>query len=505
MTTQTKHPGRDTRLAVLLAFLLPGLGQVYNGELVKGASLLILILVAMAAGVRLALLLPDNLLIYGALAVMLAGAALYIFGIVDAFHGASRSEASFLPRAYNRWYFYLAAWLLGHAVFGIAQGYVRDHFLDLDRTSADVDLTTDARPDEIKAAGGEVLSKAQDEFLKRAVTFVKAVAPFARANKVQLTVENLGPYLNREEVLKPIMEAVPNDEVGSALDITNMYWFGYPPARIYELARNFAPHVRYVHAKNIKYPPEDRERQRDMGWEYGKYAEPIATGDIDWDKILEIYFAAGFKGDVVIEDDSLPKFDAAGKKRTIKEGAAYLRELIDKNSQPAGAPRVQFETSLGSFVVELDPDKAPQTVENFLRYVDEKFYDGTIFHRIMSDFMIQGGGFTGLNQYKSQGLNPPIQNEAKQGLKNVRGTIAMARTGAPHSATSQFFINVKDNAMLDHPSFDGWGYCAFGRVVEGMDVIDRIKAVQVRPNPANPNEQSEPIDPPVIKQVTRVR
>ncbi|NLX23139.1 MAG: TIM barrel protein [Phycisphaerae bacterium] len=345
----------------------------------------------------------------------------------------------------------------------------------------------------------------QDEFLKRAVTFVKAVAPFARANKVQLTVENLGPYLNREEVLKPIMEAVPNDEVGSALDITNMYWFGYPPARIYELARNFAPHVRYVHAKNIKYPPEDRERQRDMGWEYGKYAEPIATGDIDWDKILEIYFAAGFKGDVVIEDDSLPKFDAAGKKRTIKEGAAYLRELIDKNSQPAGAPRVQFETSLGSFVVELDPDKAPQTVENFLRYVDEKFYDGTIFHRIMSDFMIQGGGFTGLNQYKSQGLNPPIQNEAKQGLKNVRGTIAMARTGAPHSATSQFFINVKDNAMLDHPSFDGWGYCAFGRVVEGMDVIDRIKAVQVRPNPANPNEQSEPIDPPVIKQVTRVR
>ncbi|NLV32037.1 MAG: signal peptidase I [Acidobacteria bacterium] len=130
MTTQTKHPGRDTRLAVLLAFLLPGLGQVYNGELVKGASLLILILVAMAAGVRLALLLPDNLLIYGALAVMLAGAALYIFGIVDAFHGASRSEASFLPRAYNRWYFYLAAWLLGHAVFGIAQGYVRDHFLE---------------------------------------------------------------------------------------------------------------------------------------------------------------------------------------------------------------------------------------------------------------------------------------------------------------------------------------------------------------------------------------
>ncbi|MBN2339056.1 MAG: signal peptidase I [Acidobacteria bacterium] len=130
MKTQTKHPGRDTRLAVLLAFLLPGLGQVYNGELVKGASLFILILVSMAAGVRLILPLPDNLLIYGALAVMLAGAALYIFGIVDAFNRASRSEASFMPRAYNRWYFYLAAWLLGHAVFGLGQGYVRDHFLE---------------------------------------------------------------------------------------------------------------------------------------------------------------------------------------------------------------------------------------------------------------------------------------------------------------------------------------------------------------------------------------
>ncbi len=339
----------------------------------------------------------------------------------------------------------------------------------------------------------------QDEFLKRAVAFVKAVAPFARASKVKLTVENLGPYLNKEEVLKPIMEAVPDDEVGSALDITNMYWFGYPPARIYELARTFAPHVRYVHAKNVKYPPEDRERQREMGWEYGKYAEPIPTGDIDWDKIIQIYFAAGFKGDVVIEDDSLPKFDAAGKKRTIQEGAAYLRELITKHSKPAGPPRVRFETSLGAFTVELDPDKAPQTVENFLRYVDDKFYDGTIFHRIMSNFMIQGGGFTGPGQYKSQGLRPPIQNEAQQGLKNVRGTIAMARTGEPHSATSQFFINVVNNASLDHPSFDGWGYCAFGRVVDGMDVVDRIKAVPTKPT----GERSDPVDPPIIQRVTR--
>lgn len=130
MNTQTKHPGRDTRLAVLLAFLLPGLGQVYNGELIKGVSLLILILVSTAAGVRLSLLLPDHLLIYGALAVMLVGAALYVFGIVDAFRAASRAEASFLPRAYNRWYFYLAAWLLGHVAFGLGQGYVRDRYLE---------------------------------------------------------------------------------------------------------------------------------------------------------------------------------------------------------------------------------------------------------------------------------------------------------------------------------------------------------------------------------------
>jgi signal peptidase I len=130
MKPQAKNPGRDARLAVFMGFLLPGLGQVYNGELIKGLSLLILIMVSMAAGIRLTLLLPDNLLIYGAVAVMLAGAALYLFGIVDAFHAASRAEASFLPRAYNRWYFYLAAWLLGHVVFGLGQGYVRDHYLE---------------------------------------------------------------------------------------------------------------------------------------------------------------------------------------------------------------------------------------------------------------------------------------------------------------------------------------------------------------------------------------
>lgn len=211
-------------------------------------------------------------------------------------------------------------------------------------------------------------------------------------------------------------------------------------------------------------------------------------------------------GATVIEDDSLPKFEAAGKPRTIRKDASFLREINVKKkpaTQPKepsanGRPRVRFETSLGEFVAELHPDKAPETCENFLRYVDDGFYNGTVFHRIIDTFMIQGGGYTDLATSKTEGLRPPIRNEAKQGLKNERGTIAMARTGEPHSATSQFFINVQDNANLDHPSFDGWGYCAFGSVVEGMDVVERIRDVPTRPNPQMPGENSEPVDPPVI-------
>jgi len=173
----------------------------------------------------------------------------------------------------------------------------------------------------------------QAEFLERATAFLKAVAPHARQTKVQLAVENLGPYLNKKEVLKPLMDAVPDDQVALALDIANMYWFGYPPARIYELAKTFAPHVRYAHAKSVKYPPADRQRQRKMGYKYGKYAEPIRTGDLDFEKILGYYFAAGFKGDISIEDDSLGKFDAAGKKRVIMDDAALLGELTRKGQK----------------------------------------------------------------------------------------------------------------------------------------------------------------------------
>lgn len=140
---------------------------------------------------------------------------------------------------------------------------------------------------------------------------------------------------------------------------------------------------------------------------------------------------------------------------------------------------------------------------NFLKYVDSGYYDGTIFHRTIPTFMIQGGGFVSNTEQKTKGLLPPIQNEAKNGLKNKRGSIAMARTGDPHSATSQFFINVNDNSPLDYPSRDGWGYCVFGRVVEGMDVVDKIKNVETKPNPMMGGEPSQPINPPVIKNVKR--
>jgi peptidyl-prolyl cis-trans isomerase B (cyclophilin B) len=154
-------------------------------------------------------------------------------------------------------------------------------------------------------------------------------------------------------------------------------------------------------------------------------------------------------------------------------------------------------------VLELDAEKAPKTVDNFLSYVDSRFLDGTIFHRVIPNFMIQGGGYTEPGTPKTKGLLGSVENEAAAGLKNARGTIAMARTNDPHSATSQFFINVADNGMLDHPGSDGWGYCAFGSVVEGMDIVDRIKDVETQHNPQM-GEKSQPVDPPTIVKATRV-
>ena len=135
---------------------------------------------------------------------------------------------------------------------------------------------------------------------------------------------------------------------------------------------------------------------------------------------------------------------------------------------------IRFETSLGDFTVELLPDEAPQTVENFLRYVDESFFDGTLFHRVVPGFVIQGGGLT--SGFQSKTTHPPVKNEANNGLKNLRGTLSMARTNDPHSATSQFFVNLRDNDFLDQKSGQH-GYAVFGRVTAGMDVIDRIAVV----------------------------
>lgn len=139
---------------------------------------------------------------------------------------------------------------------------------------------------------------------------------------------------------------------------------------------------------------------------------------------------------------------------------------------------VKLQTSLGAITLELDGEKAPETVRNFLDYVKAGHYDNTIFHRVIDGFMIQGGGFTpGMKQKPTQA---EINNEANNGLKNLAGTIAMARTNEPHSATAQFFINVVDNAFLDHtsPTPNGWGYCVFGKVTEGMDVVEKIRKVK---------------------------
>ena len=150
-----------------------------------------------------------------------------------------------------------------------------------------------------------------------------------------------------------------------------------------------------------------------------------------------------------------------------------MTALLALQAQAQQAPRVKFQTSQGDFIVELQPEKAPKTVDNFLRYVADKHYEGTIFHRVIDGFMVQGGGFTPAMVQKP--TRAPIPLEANNGLKNDVGTIAMARSGNPNSATSQFFINVANNASLNAPQPDGYGYAVFGKVVSGMDVIDKIR------------------------------
>ena len=170
-------------------------------------------------------------------------------------------------------------------------------------------------------------------------------------------------------------------------------------------------------------------------------------------------------------------------------------------ASPGKNPSVLVKTSQGEITIELDQLQAPISVKNFLDYVDAKFYDGTIFHRVIPGFMIQGGGFT--PDMKQKTTKAPIKNEAGNGLKNLTGTIAMARTGIVDSATSQFFINVADNAQLNHrdESPAGFGYAVFGRVTVGMDVVKKIEAVKTT---ARPPHQNVPETPVVIESVTRV-
>ena len=175
--------------------------------------------------------------------------------------------------------------------------------------------------------------------------------------------------------------------------------------------------------------------------------------------------------------------------------------LLAGAAHGADAPRVKLVTSMGEVVIELAPDAAPATVENFLAYVKDGFYDGTVFHRVIDGFMIQGGGFG--PDFDRKTTRAPIRNEADNGLKNDTGTVAMARTSDPHSATAQFFINVKDNDFLNHtaPTARGWGYAVFGRVVEGMDVIERIKKVPTGNRGAYRDVPREPV---VIESATVV-
>lgn len=165
-------------------------------------------------------------------------------------------------------------------------------------------------------------------------------------------------------------------------------------------------------------------------------------------------------------------------------------------AQEGANPGVTLHTSMGDIRLELYPDKAPVTVENFLQYARDGFYEGTIFHRVISHFMIQGGGYTVDMERKA--TREPIQNEADNGLSNARGTVAMARTADPHSATAQFYINVEFNGNLDHTGTSNsraWGYAVFGKVTEGMDVVDEIRFVETNP-------RDIPLEPVIIESVT---
>lgn len=175
----------------------------------------------------------------------------------------------------------------------------------------------------------------------------------------------------------------------------------------------------------------------------------------------------------------------------MKQLLVLLPTLFFALTVQAANPQVELNTNQGTIVIELAADKAPKTVENFLQYTKDGFYNGTIFHRVIDGFMIQGGGMT--PDMKEKPTRAPIQNEARNGLRNVTGSLAMARTPNPHSASAQFFINLKDNGFLDYPGQDGWGYAVFGKVVQGMDVVQKIAKVGTGNAAGHQNVPTTPI------------
>ena len=185
---------------------------------------------------------------------------------------------------------------------------------------------------------------------------------------------------------------------------------------------------------------------------------------------------------------------------SMTDSATDAAEDAAPDLVPEG-PVVAFRTTLGDFRIELFPDDAPETAANFLRYAEDGFYDGTIFHRVVRGFVIQGGGFTAEMEEKE--TRPPIPNVAQNGLVNSRGTLAMARTSDPHSASAQFFVNTRDNAMLDHTgtTVRGWGYAVFGRVISGMETVDRIEATPVV---SRAGHNDVPATPVVVESATIV-
>ncbi len=218
----------------------------------------------------------------------------------------------------------------------------------------------------------------------------------------------------------------------------------------------------------------------------------VALGDLDMSKTYVkraawVYLAAFLLFALNFHAEAAPSIAAKKLNKSTTEKGAKMTNVI-------------IETSLGNIEVELNTEKAPVTTDNFLQYVDDKFYDGVIFHRVIPTFMVQGGGMK--EDMSEKKTRDPIQNEAANGLKNSKGTLAMARTNKPHSASAQFFINVADNGFLDHRNTTeaGFGYAVFGKVVAGMDVVDKIKAV---PTGSKGHHDDVPTTPVLIKSIKR--